>query len=77
MTNQKEKETSTLLVTKIRIKGESTGFLVNAKKKKKKKKKGNIFGPVSQTWDFLEGQKNAVHEQISQIEGDNPEDVLL
>ena len=75
MTNQKEKETSTLLVTKIRIKGESTGFLVNAKKKKKKKKK--IFGPVSQTWDFLEGQKNAVHEQISQIEGDNPEDVLL
>ena len=74
MTNQKEKETSTLLLTKIRIKGESTGFLLNAKKKKKK---GNIFGPVSQIWDFLEGQKNAAHEQISQTEGDNPEDVLL
>ena len=73
MTNQKEKETSTLPVTKIRIKGESTGFLLNAKKKKKV----NIFGPVSQKLDFLEGQKNAVHEQISQIEGDNPEDVLL
>ena len=33
---------------------------------------GNIFGPLSQIWDFLEGQKNVSHEQISQIEGDIP-----
>ena len=31
---------------------------------------GNIFAPLSQIWDFLVGQKNAAHEQISQIEGD-------
>ena len=36
---------------------------------------GNIFGPLSQIWDFLEGQKNADHEQIYQTESDIPEDV--
>ena len=34
---------------------------------------GNIFRPLSQIWGFLEGQKNAAHEQISQIEGNVPE----
>ena len=38
-------------------------------------KTGNIFGPLSQIWDFLEGQKNAAHEQIAQIEGYIPEHV--
>ena len=35
----------------------------------------NIFGPLSQLWDILEGQKDASHEQISQTEDDIPEDV--
>ena len=39
-------------------------------------KNGNIFVPLSQIWEFLEGQKYAVHEQISQIKGDIPEDVM-
>ena len=28
---------------------------------------GNVSGLLSQIWDILEGQKNAAHEQISQI----------
>ena len=36
---------------------------------------GNIFGPLSQIWDFLEVQKNGAHEQISQIEGNIGENV--
>ena len=36
---------------------------------------GNIFGPLSRIWVFLGGQKNAAHEQISQIEYDILEDV--
>ena len=27
---------------------------------------GKIFRPLSQIWDFLEGQKNTAHEQIFQ-----------
>ena len=36
---------------------------------------GNVFRPLSQIWDFLEVQKTAVHKQISQTEGNIPEDV--
>ena len=36
----------------------------------------NIFRPLSQIWNFLEGQKTAVHKQISQIEDNIPEDVI-
>lgn len=36
---------------------------------------GNICGPLSQTWDFVEVQKNGAHEQIFQIEGNIRENV--
>ena len=39
-------------------------------------KNGYILGPLIQIWYFLEGQKKAAHEQISQIEDDIPEDVI-
>ena len=35
---------------------------------------GNIFGPISQLWDFIETQKNDTVEQISKMEGDIPEE---
>lgn len=36
---------------------------------------GDIFGPLSQIWDFLECQKNTAHDQNSQIEGKVPVNV--
>ena len=61
-------------------------FLLLEKKSKKsllldksfclmQEKIGNISGPLLQILDILEGQKNAAHEQISQTEGEIPEDV--
>ena len=38
-------------------------------------KVGNICGPLSQIWDFLEVQKNGAHEQISHILGNIRENV--